>query len=232
MAKKIMWLGHAGFILTSPEGKVIVIDPWIVENPLCPVKLEEITKADIVLVSHDHFDHLGNAMEIARRTGAMMVCQVELAGKLKTEGFPAEKIPFLGFGMNIGAYVDIEGIRIIMTQALHSASVGTPCGYIIRLEDGSYIYHTGDTGIFETMRLIGELYPLDLLLVPIGGCFTMDPFQASKAVSLLRPKKAIPMHYKTFPILEQSPDAFISLVKKEAPEVEIIVLEPGKEYIW
>jgi len=232
MPKTVRWLGHAGFVITSPQGKVIIIDPWIVGNPLCPVKVEDITTAHMVLVTHDHFDHVGNAADIAQRTGAMLVLQPETANRLKAEGFPEAKIPFLGFGMNVGGYADIEGIRVIMTQAFHSSATGSPCGYILRLEDGSYIYHTGDTGIFQSMKLLGELYPLDLLLLPIGGCFTMDPFQAAKALAMLRPKRAIPMHFKTFPILEQNADGFVSLAKKEAPEVEIIVLEPGKEYSW
>lgn len=231
MAKSVRWLGHAGFILTSPQGKVIVIDPWVVGNPLCPLKLEDITQAHAVLITHDHFDHLGNAVEIARKTGAVLMAQPELVGKLKGEGFPEAKVIY-GFGMNTGGYADIEGVRVTMTEAFHSSNVGSPNGFILRLEDGSHIYHAGDTGIFQSMKLLGELYPLDLALLPIGGCFTMDSFQAAKAAGLLRPKRVIPMHYRTFPILEQSADSFLRLVRPEAPGVEVIVLEPGKEYRW
>jgi L-ascorbate metabolism protein UlaG (beta-lactamase superfamily) len=132
--------------------------------------------------------------------------------------------------MNIGGCATVEGITVTMVQAFHSSATGLPCGYLVKLEDGTTIYHAGDTGIFDSMRLLGELYPIDLALLPIGSVFTMDPYQAAKAVALLKPKKAIPMHYKTFPILEQSADNFVNLVNREAPQVEVVVLDPGQEY--
>ena len=133
-------------------------------------------------------------------------------------------------GMNIGGSVTIEGITITMTQAFHSSGTGAPSGYIIKLEDGTVIYHAGDTGIFDSMRLLGELYRINLALLPVGSVFTMDPQQAARALTLLKPKRVIPMHYKTFPILEQSADRFVELARKEAPEVKVLVLEPGQEY--
>ncbi len=230
MAKSVKWLSHAGFIITSPEGKVVIIDPWIEGNPLSPIKLDDIKAADIVLVSHDHFDHVGNAVDIAKKTGAIVVAPPETVARFQTElGLPAENVVY-SMGMNIGGSTDIKGIKVTMTQAFHSTQTASCTGYIIKLEDGTTIYHAGDTGIFESMRLLGELYPLDLALLPIGSIFTMDPYQAAKALTLLRPKRAMPMHYRTFPILEQSADNFVTLAKKEAPGVEIIVLEPGQEY--
>ena len=231
MPKSIRWLSHAGFTVSTPGGKTIIIDPWIAGNPLCPVKLDEITTANIVLVTHDHFDHAGNAVDIATKTGATLVAQPELVNKFKSDfGLANERIVFGGTGMNIGGSATIEGVTITMTQAFHSSALGTPAGYIIKLEDGTVIYHAGDTGIFDSMRLFGELYGIELALLPIGSVFTMDPVQAAKALTLLKPKKAMPMHYKTFPILEQSADRFVELAKKEAPQVEVIVLEPGQEY--
>jgi L-ascorbate metabolism protein UlaG (beta-lactamase superfamily) len=105
-------------------------------------------------------------------------------------------------------------------------------GYILKLEDGTSIYHAGDTGIFESMRLLGKLYRLDMALLPIGGAFTMDPFQASKALTLLKPKVVIPMHFRTFPVIEQNASRFVKLAKKEAPKVKIVVLEPGQEFTF
>jgi len=231
MQKSIRWLGHAGFVVSTPGGKTVIIDPWITDNPLCPVKLEEITAADIVLVTHDHFDHSVNAADIAKRTGATVIAQPETAGRFKADsGLADDRIIFGGFGMNIGGSVTIDGITIIMTQAFHSSATGTPAGYIIQLEDGTSIYHAGDTGIFDSMQLLGELYKIDLALLPVGGAFTMDSYQAARALALLKPKKAIPMHYKTFPILEQSAERFVELAKKEAPGVEVIVMEPGQQY--
>jgi len=231
MQKSIRWLGHAGFIVSTPGGKTIIIDPWIVDNPLCPVKLDEITTANIVLVTHDHFDHTGNVADIVRKTGATLIAQPETVNRFKEDfGLVDDRIIFGGFGMNIGGSATVGGITITMTQAFHSSGTGTPSGYIIKLEDGTTLYHAGDTGIFDSMRLLGELYRIDLALLPIGSVFTMDPVQAAKALTLLQPKRVIPMHYKTFPILEQSADHFVELTRKEAPGVEVIVLEPGQEY--
>jgi len=229
--KSVRWLGHAGFIVSTPSGKIIIIDPWIVDNPLCPVKLEEVTTANIVLVTHDHFDHVGNAVDIITKTGATLIAQPETVNRFEKDfGLVDDRIIFDGSGMNIGGSATIEGITITMTQAVHSSETGTPSGYIVKLEDGTVIYHAGDTGIFDSMRLLGELYRIDLALLPIGSAFTMDHVQAVKALTLLKPKRVIPMHYQTFPILEQSADRFVKLARKEAPDVEVIVLEPGQEY--
>jgi len=229
--KSIRWLGHAGFIVSTPGGKTIIIDPWIVDNPLCPVKLDEVTAANIVLVTHDHSDHVGNAVDIVMKTGATLIAQPETVNRFKRDfGLVDDRIVFGGSGMNIGGSATIEGITITMTQAFHSSGTGAPSGYIINLEDGTVLYHAGDTGIFDTMRLLGELYGINLALLPIGSVFTMDYVQAVKALTLLKPKRVMPMHYKTFPILEQSVDRFVELAGKEAPEVEIIVLDPGQEY--
>ena len=227
---KIKWLSHAGFRITSAKGRVVIVDCWITDNPLAPIKLEEITKADIVLVTHDHFDHVADAVAISQKTGAIVVGQPETVGRFKVDlSLPEENVVFGGFGMNIGGSVTIDGITITMTQAFHSSETGCPAGYIIKLEDGNTIYHAGDTGIFGDMKILGDIYPIDVALLPIGGCFTMDPVQAAYALKLLKPKKVIPMHFKTFPILEENPDRFVELAKKEAPGVEIIVLNPGEE---
>jgi len=229
MAGSIQWLGHANFVVTSVGDKIIYIDPFITENPLCPISLDDIRAADIVLVTHDHFDHLGNAVEIVKKTGGILVAQPETAGRMISElWLSADNVVNFGMGMNIGATAVIDGITITMTQAFHSSQTASNTGFIVKLEDGYTIYHAGDTGIFSTMKILGELYPIDLALLPIGNAFTMDPIQAARALTLLNPKKAIPMHYRTFPILEQSADRFVALVKNEAPGVEIVILEPGQ----
>lgn len=232
MAKvSLKWLSHSGFIITSPEGKTIIIDPWITDNSLCPIKVDDIAAADMVLITHDHFDHTGSAADIVKKTGATLVAAPETAAKFQSQmGIPAENVIFWGYGMNIGGSAEVKGITVIMVQAFHSSETASPTGYIVKLENGVTIYHAGDTGIFESMRLFGELYELDVALLPMGGVFTMDSFQASKALKLLKPKIAIPMHYKTFPILEQDASRFVELAKKEAPEVKVVVLEPGQEY--
>ena len=231
MAKSIKFLGQSGFVISSVNGKIIVVDPWITNNPVCPLKSEDIKSADAVMVTHDHFDHIADAADIVTRTGAILVAQPELLNWFKSNyGLSEANMVFGGYGMNMGGSFVLDGITVTMTQAFHSSGVGAPCGYLIKLEDGSVIYHAGDTCIFDSMRLIGELYQIDLALLPIGGVFTMDPFQAGKALAILKPKRVIPMHYQTVPILEPSADNFVAVAKREAPNVEVIVLQPGGEY--
>lgn len=226
----IKWISHAAFKITSSGGKIIYIDPWL-ENPLSKYTLNDVQQATLVLVTHDHFDHVGQAAEIVKKTGGLLVANVETARRLQSEAqIPAEKVCYFGYGMNIGGNLTYEGISINMTQAFHSTASGAPCGYIMQLEDGTTIYHAGDTGIFDTMKLLGEIYHIDLALLPIGSVFTMDPRQATWAAKLISPRKVIPMHYKTFPILVQDANEFAELAKKEVPGVEVIVLNPGEEY--
>ena len=233
MAKtKIKWLSHAGFQITSGGGKVIYIDPWF-DNPVSTFKLENVDKATLVLVTHDHFDHVGQAPEVVKKTGGLLVANVETAKRLQTEcQIPAEKVCYFGYGMNTGGKLEYEGISITMTQAFHSTGTGSPCGYIIRLEDGTTLYHAGDTGIFSSMKLLGEIYKIDVAMLPIGSVFTMDATQAVWAVKLLAPKVVIPMHYKTFPIIAQNADEFAALVRKEAAGVKVADLSLGEEYVY
>jgi L-ascorbate metabolism protein UlaG (beta-lactamase superfamily) len=229
---RIKWISHAAFQITTGKGKVIYIDPWL-DNPLSTSKLDDVKEATLVLVTHDHFDHVGQAAEIVKKTGGLLVANVETARRLKSEAqIPDDKVCYFGYGMNIGGSLVYEGITLIMTQAFHSTATGAPCGYIIRLEDGTTLYHAGDTGIFDSMKTFTELYKIDIALLPIGSVFTMDPLQAARATKMIAPKKVIPMHYKTFPILVQDPKEFMDLVKKEAPKTEVVALKPGEDYVY
>ncbi len=229
---KIRWLSHAGFQITPSTGKIIYIDPWF-ENPLSTMKLDEVKAATLVLVTHDHFDHVGQAPEIVNKTGGLLVANVETARRFQNElKIPAEKVCYFGYGMNIGGSLLYERITVTMTQAFHSTATGAPCGYIIRLEDGTILYHAGDTGIFDSMRIFGEMYKIDVAMLPIGSVFTMDPFQAAQAAKMLSPKMIIPMHYKTFPILVQDSKDFAELAKRVAPGVQVTVLSPGQEFTY
>jgi L-ascorbate metabolism protein UlaG (beta-lactamase superfamily) len=228
---KVKWHGHASFQITSAEGKSILIDPWLEGNPSCATAVADIGKVDYILVTHDHFDHLGQAVDIAKASGATVAGMVETMGKLQAEmDVPPEQVVNGGFGMNIGGSSDLGDIKITMTQAFHSSETGSACGFVVTLENGKTIYHAGDTGIFGTMATIGELYPLDLALLPIGSIFTMDPLQAAHALTMLKPKAVIPMHYQTFPILEPNADNFAKLAKEKAPGVEVVMLNPGEEH--
>lgn len=229
---KIMWLAHAGFRISTGKGKILYIDPWI-ENPLSPVTVDDVREATMVLVTHDHFDHVGQAAEIVKKTGALLVANVETARRMQSDfQIPEEKVCYFGYGMNIGGSLLYEGITVIMTQAFHSTETGAPCGYIIKLEDGTTMYHAGDTGIFDSMKTFGERYKIDVAMLPIGSVFTMDPLQAAWAAKMIAPRTVIPMHYKTFPILVQEPGEFVEIAGREAPGVDIVVLNPGEEYTY
>jgi L-ascorbate metabolism protein UlaG (beta-lactamase superfamily) len=223
---KVKWLGHAAFLLTTSTGKEIYLDPWLEGNPSFSLKKEDLPPADLVLVTHDHFDHLGDAAELLLAGKGKSAGQPELVGQLKAAGVPDEQL----IGMNIGGSVKVAGITVTMVQAFHSAGKGSPVGFILTLEDGKVIYHSGDTGLFGDMELLGRLYEIDLALLPIGSVFTMDPQQAAVAARLVSPQAVIPMHYGTFPALVQDAAEFVKLTKEEAPEVEVVVLEPGGQW--
>ncbi len=226
----VTFLGQSAFKLTSGT-KTIFIDPWITGNPVCPITVEDITEADLILVTHDHFDHLGDTIAISMATGAKVVAVYETAAKLIANGLPPDHILFDGYGRDIGGPIDIDGLTLIMTPAVHSSESGVPVGYIIKFSGSANIYHAGDTAIFSDMQLWGRLYPIDLALLPIGGGFTMDAMQAAQSLRLITPKKAIPMHYGTFPMLAPNADEFVRLAKKIAPGVGVTVLEPGESFV-
>ncbi len=216
---RIKWLSHAAFELHTSKG-VVLIDPFLNNNPLAPIKPEEVREAKLVIVTHDHFDHLGDAVDIAKRTGAKIVALPELA--LSLEGVETVAI-------NMGSYVDIDGIKVALVQAFHTCSRGFPAGCLVSV-DNVTVYHAGDTSLFGDMKLIGELYRPDVALLPIGGYYTMGPREAAVAASLIKPKVVIPMHYATFPVLVQKPDEFLKEMEKVAPEVKVVVLRPGEAY--
>ena len=218
----IRWLGHAAFEISSGT-KVILIDPYLTGNPLAPVKASEILKADVVCVTHDHHDHLGDAIDICRRTGATFVGIAELAEYVRSQG-AADVV-----GMNIGGTVEVKGVRISMVPAFHSARRGSPVGFVVNC-GGVKIYHAGDTSVFSDMKLIGQLYQPDLACLPIGGYYTAGPREAAEAAGLVSPKIVIPMHYLTFPQLEKSADEFVELMKNKNPSIKVVVLKPGEIY--
>lgn len=219
----IKWLGHSAFEITTSTDKSIFIDPWI-ENPLSPVSLDDISKADLVLVTHDHFDHIGNTVDICKKTSAMVVTNPETSNKLSQSG--VENV----IGINIGGSVEpIDGVKVTMVQAFHSSESGCPAGFLLHI-DGKIIYHAGDTGIFSSMELLGDLYDINVALIPIGSVFTMDSYQAARSLRLLKPDFVIPMHYGTFPGLVKDAKEFLDLAKRESPDVKVVVLKPGEEW--
>lgn len=224
----LTWHGHSNFQIATPTTNII-IDPFFEGNPKADTAWGEIAKPDAVFVTHDHGDHVGQAVDICRTTGAMLGAIVGTAGKLVAAGLPQGQV-INGIGFNIGGTVKVGpggNVAVTMTQAYHSSDSGAPVGYIITLDDGFTIYHAGDTGIFSGMELWGKLYDIDLALLPIGGVFTMDARQAALACSMLKCRGVVPMHWGTFPVLEQNTRAFREALTNFAPECRLFDLQPG-----
>ncbi|HLA05626.1 MAG TPA: MBL fold metallo-hydrolase, partial [Syntrophales bacterium] len=223
----VTFWGQSAFKLES-GGKTIIVDPWITYNPAAQgvVTVNDITAADLILITHDHFDHVGDTynidgstihagdtIAIAKKTGAIVVAEYETAQRLIAEGLPPQNVLYGGYGRSIGGAIDINGISLVMTTAAHSSDSGVSVGHIIKFPGGATVYHAGDTAIFGDMQIYGALYPIDLALLPIGGGFQMDAVQAAKSLKLLTPKKVIPMHYGTFPMLAPNADEFVAQAK-------------------
>lgn len=219
---RIKWLGHSAFEIQLMD-KFVLIDPWLDGNPKAPLKASDIKKADIVCVTHDHSDHLGDAFDICKRTGATLVGVHELSVYAQDNGVEET------VGINIGGAVDVKGIGISMVRAVHSCARGAPAGFVLKGE-GKIIYHAGDTGLFGDMRLIGEIHRPDVALIPIGGYYTMGDREAAEAVKLINPSVVIPMHYQTFPVLAPSAESFAKIVGETLPDVKVVVLEPGEAF--
>lgn len=208
---KLRWLGHAAWLITFSKAKVL-IDPFLNSNPKSAMKAEDIDSVDFVFITHDHFDHVGDAFEIAKRTGAKTVSMFELSSMAVEAGVPQEN----AIGMNKGSQpVSLGPISVALTHAEHS---GHEVGFVI-VGDGKAIYHAGDTALFGDMSLIGELYHPDISLLPIGGFYTMGPKAAAMAANMIGSKVSIPMHYNTFPAIEQDPAEFTVGVKNGGGKV-------------
>ncbi|HYG11971.1 MAG TPA: metal-dependent hydrolase [Pyrinomonadaceae bacterium] len=244
---KLKWHGHSAFSLTTPNGKVLLIDPWI-KNPSNPETkdgrdpLAGVTKVDYILLTHGHRDHVGDAVEIARRTGAALISNPELAGNLvKLADFPSKRAETDAI-MGIGGEIQIADgeVTVAMTPAIHSSSVfnpkagasepervygGNPAGFVIIIKNGPTIYHSGDTAYFKDMETIGESYAIDVALLNIGGHFGMEPRMAAKAAQVMHARLAVPHHFGTFPGISQNADGFAAELKRT--KIDFYEIKPG-----
>jgi L-ascorbate metabolism protein UlaG (beta-lactamase superfamily) len=243
LAVDIQWFGQSAFKITTPGGKVILIDPFITQNPKTPAALKDLSRlkqVDLILLTHGHGDHVGDTARISKVYNAKVAMNADMGHTFAAlEWVPYDRLIRFNKGGPIMPLGD--GIRITMVRAEHSSEVvytdpstqqktvhpgGEPCGYIIELENGFKIYHAGDTGVFADMAFIGEYFKPDLALLPIGGHFTMDPVHAAYAVrTYLKTKKVVPMHYGTFGLLKGTPE---ELKKALAGfPAEVVVMQPG-----
>jgi L-ascorbate metabolism protein UlaG (beta-lactamase superfamily) len=223
------WLGHATFLFQSPGGKRIVLDPWMTGNPSSPESAKKLGDLDLILVTHGHSDHVGDAVPLARSSGARVVAPYEVSVWLQGKGLKNVT------GMNPGGTLQVLGLSITMVPAIHSSSIeedgkmlylGVATGYVIKFENGLTVYFAGDTCVFGDMRLIAELYQPTVAFLPIGDLYTMGPEQAAKACELLAIKQVVPMHYGTFPALTGTPAKLRQLVEPRG--VQVLEIKPGE----
>lgn len=222
----LTFYGHSCFMVDDGKHKVL-IDPFITDNPVAKVDAGNLS-ADFILLSHGHEDHLGDTIDIAKRCKATVISNYELATYCSSKGVENTA------GLHIGGGAEFPFGSLKLTIAHHGSTQGeelayggNPVGFIIRI-DGKVVYHSGDTGLFMDMKLIGELDKIDIALLPIGGYFTMDVNDATKAVEFLKPKRVIPMHYDTFDLIKANPREFAKKIKPFA--AECIILKPSESY--
>lgn len=249
-ATKVHWYGQAAFRIETPSGGVILIDPWL-KVPTNPDKdsIAKLGRVDYILITHGHWDHVGDAIEIAKKTGAVLVAPYGLQFNLKSVlGYP-EKQATLATGGNVGGTIDLPkaGAKVTFVNAVHGSELtppmvkpsapgqpaaiasGNPVGYVLQINDGPTIYHTGDTDVFTDMKLIAEFFKVDVMFAGIGGHFGMDPARAAQAVEWANPKQVVPMHFGTYPILSGTPAQFKAALDKRGLGGRMVEMKPGEE---
>lgn len=223
MPTELTWLGHGSWSIVT-GGAAVLVDPFLEENPACPVGPDEV-EADFLLVSHGHSDHMADAVPIAQRTGATVIANFEICQWLVAQGIDRTH------AMNLGGGFDFPFGRVKMTIAHHSSMLpdgsygGNPCGFVLSLPEGN-VYFACDTGLFREMDEIGRM-GLALAALPIGDNFTMGPDDALRAVDMIDPQRVVPVHYNTWPLIEQDVDAWARRVRDET-ETEPVALRPGE----
>jgi len=223
------WVGHGTWKARSAKGKQVIIDPWVMGNPVAPANLKQVDSCDLMLITHGHFDHVHDALEIAKATKPTIVTGFEVGAWLGSKGVEESTI----MGANAGGTVNVDGIKITLVHAEHSCGItdgdniiygGQANGLVIEFENGFTIYFAGDTDVFGDMALIAELADFDVAFLPIGDHYTMGPKRAAKAVKLLGVHTVVPMHFGTFPALTGRPSTLQELV---GSKVKVLDIKPG-----
>lgn len=234
MRPKFTWLGHSTVRLDLPSGEVVLIDPWVAGNPSCPDDAKKLDRLDAILITHGHYDHLGDAVELAKQHHPkLVVANFEICTWLDSQGVENTS------AMNLGGSQTVLGMEVTMVRADHSSGIsagertvygGLAAGFVVRTESGFTFYHAGDTSLFSDMQLLAELYRPELAFLPIGDHFTMDPDQAARACRLLGVRNVVPIHWGTFPLLSGTPAALRRRLAELGVGCEVIPLEPGQSW--
>jgi len=238
----VEFLGHSSFCFRHPSAGTVYVDPWLTGNPTCKLTLQEITEADCVCVSHGHRDHLGDAIPICQRTGATLISTPEICAYASRQGIPYEK---QSHGLNIGGTARRLGLSVTMVHAFHTSEIqgqryhvdrslepgSGAAGFILDFGGEHCVYYTGDTGVFGDMRLFAELYKPALIILPVGGKYTMGPREAAKALELTRPSFALPCHHGTYPGQAVDLEAFARLTAAASPSTRLVLLQPGESFL-
>ena len=243
MDTQLTWYGQSAFKIVTPNGKVLLVDPWLT-NPVfenAKDELAALNRVDLILVTHGHSDHVGNAVEIGKRTRAKLVATFDLADAIvKHLGYPAELAQADTIGHFGGELTLLDGdVKVLFVRAHHGSGVsadeqsgarhgGAPGGFVITIRGGPAIYHTGDTDLFSDMALVSRFHKIDVMLVCIGDHYTMGPVRAAEAVRLVNPREVIPMHYGTFPLLTGTPETFEDELKKLKSKAKLRVMKIGE----
>jgi len=237
----LTWHGHAAFKIVTPAGKILLVDPWLTNpaNKTGADDLAKLDKADLVLVTHGHGDHVGDAVAIGKKTGAKLVATFDLGHALVQAGFPKAQFGYETTG-NFGGEIELLGgnVKVAFIPAVHSSAVsqgegavhegGNPGGFLITIRGGPTLYHTGDTDFFSDMALVRQFRKVDVLLACIGDRFTMGPDRAAEATKAVAPATVIPMHFGTFPVLTGTPEAFDKALKKVNAKAKLSVMKVGE----
>jgi L-ascorbate metabolism protein UlaG (beta-lactamase superfamily) len=227
----LTWLGHGTFKLVTRGARTVLMDPWVETNPACPRELKSFERIDVMTITHGHGDHMADAVPLARKYKPVVICNHEIQIYLDRKGVSNV------IGMNKGGTVEVAGLKFTMVHAVHSSGIeegaqvlygGEAGGFVITLEDGTRIYHAGDTAVFSDMALIGELCAPDIAILPIGDLFTMSPREAAVAVRMLKPRWVVPGHFGTMPALTGTPEMLRNELQERGLEAEVVALRPGE----